>query len=161
TGEGGLSPYHLEHGGDLIWQIGTGYFSCRTPDGKFCPERFAEKAVLPQVKMIEIKLSQGAKPGHGGILPKDKITPEIAAIRLVPMGQDVMSPPGHSAFSTPREMLSFIRQLRELSGGKPIGFKLCVGNHYEFLAICKAMRETDITPDFITVDGGEGGTGAA
>ncbi len=161
TGEGGLSPYHLEPGGDLIWQIGTGYFSCRTPDGAFCPDRFQEKAALPQIKMIEIKLSQGAKPGHGGILPKEKITPEIASIRLVPMGEDVLSPPWHSAFSTPRELLLFIDRLRTLSDGKPIGFKLCLGHRHEFLAICKAMLETGIYPDFITVDGGEGGTGAA
>lgn len=161
TGEGGLSPYHLESGGDLVWQIGTGYFGCRELDGTFCPHMFAEKALLPQVKMIEIKLSQGAKPGHGGILPKEKITPEIAKIRGLPMGQDIVSPPAHSAFRTPRELLAFIRQLRELSGGKPVGFKLCVGVKHEFLSICKAMAEMGTMPDFITVDGGEGGTGAA
>ncbi len=161
TGEGGLSPYHLEAGGDLIWQIGTGYFSCRKIDGTFSEEIFAEKAKTPAIKMIEIKLSQGAKPGHGGILPKEKITPEIAAIRLVEMGQDVVSPPAHTAFSTPIEMMQFIGRLRHLSGGKPIGFKLCVGSQHEFLALCKAMMETRIFPDFITVDGGEGGTGAA
>lgn len=161
TGEGGISPYHLEPGGDLIWQIGTGYFGCRTADGHFDAEMFAEKARLPQVKMIEIKLSQGAKPGHGGILPARKVTPEISQIRNVPMGQDVLSPPSHSAFSTPREMMQFIQRLRELSQGKPIGIKLCLGKHHEFMALCKAMVETGITPDFITVDGAEGGTGAA
>lgn len=161
TGEGGLSPYHLENEGDLTWQIGTGYFSCRTEDGKFSPEKFKEKAATASVKMIEIKLSQGAKPGHGGILPKEKITPEISEIRGVGMDKDVMSPPAHTAFTTPRELILFIAKLRELSGGKPIGFKLCIGESYQFLAICKAMLETGITPDFITVDGGEGGTGAA
>lgn len=161
TGEGGLSPYHLEGGGDLIWQIGTGYFGCRDESGKFSPKLFAEKAAIPNVKMIEIKLSQGAKPGHGGILPAAKVTPEIAAIRGVPMGKDVLSPPTHSTFSTPIELLEFVKQLRDLSGGKPVGFKLCVGKRREFLAICKAMVKTGITPDFITVDGGEGGTGAA
>lgn len=161
TGEGGLSPYHLEGGGDLIWQIGTGYFSCRKIDGSFSDEIFAEKAAHPAVKMIELKLSQGAKPGHGGILPKEKITPEIAGIRLVQMGEDVISPPAHSAFSTPVELIEFIGKLRRLSGGKPVGFKLCLGSHHEFLAICKAMLATQIFPDFITIDGGEGGTGAA
>ena len=161
TGEGGLSQYHLQPGGDIIWQIGTGYFSCRHNDGTINYEAFAERAVLPQVKMIEIKLSQGAKPGHGGILPAAKVTPEIAKIRLVEMGQDVISPPGHTAFSTPIEMMHFIQKLRDLSGGKPVGFKLCVGHKSEFLAICKAMIKTGIYPDFITVDGGEGGTGAA
>lgn len=161
TGEGGLSPYHLEPGGDLIWQLGTGYFSARTLDGKFSPERFKENATRPQVKMLELKLSQGAKPGHGGILPARKVTPEIAAIRGVPVGQDVLSPPAHSAFSTPIGLLEFLQQMRELSGGKPVGFKLCIGKRREFLAICKAMKTTGILPDFITVDGGEGGTGAA
>jgi glutamate synthase domain-containing protein 2 len=161
TGEGGLSPYHLEGGGDLIWQIGTGYFSCRKIDGTFSDEIFAEKAVHPAIKMIEIKLSQGAKPGHGGILPKEKITPEIASIRLVETGKDVVSPPSHTAFNTPIGLLEFIDRLRQLSGGKPVGFKLCLGSHHEFLAICKAMLETHIYPDFITVDGSEGGTGAA
>jgi glutamate synthase domain-containing protein 2 len=161
TGEGGLSEYHLEPGGDIIWQIGTGYFSCRHKDGSFSYEAFAERAILPQVKMIEIKLSQGAKPGHGGILPAAKVTPEIARIRLVEMGEDVVSPPAHKAFSTPLELMTFIRKLRELSGGKPVGFKLCVGHKSEFLAICKAMIKTETYPDFITVDGGEGGTGAA
>jgi len=161
TGEGGLSPYHLEPGGDIIWNIGTGYFSCRTPGGKFDPERFAEKAQLPSVKMIELKLSQGAKPGHGGILPAKKLTPEIAKIRGVPMGEDVLSPPAHSAFKDPIGLLKFIENLRNLSGGKPTGFKLCVGKRREFLAICKAMVETGIYPDYIAIDGGEGGTGAA
>jgi len=161
TGEGGLSPYHLKHGGDIIWQIGTGYFGCRDPDGNFDREKFAEKARLDVVKMIEIKISQGAKPGHGGILPAAKLTQEIADIRHVPMGHDVVSPPSHSAFGTPEGLLNFIAELREISGGKPIGFKLCIGKPSEFLGICKAMLKTGITPDFITVDGGEGGTGAA
>ncbi len=161
TGEGGISPYHLKGGGDLIWQIGTGYFGCRNKDGTFNEETFTRRAMLDNVRMIEIKLSQGAKPGHGGILPKEKITPEIAEIRDVPMGEDVLSPPNHSAFSTPIELLEFVERLRELSGGKPVGFKLCVGNPHEFLAICKAMLETGKRPDFITVDGSEGGTGAA
>jgi glutamate synthase domain-containing protein 2 len=161
TGEGGLSDYHLAPGGDIIWQIGTGYFSCRHKDGSFDFDAFAKRAVLPQVRMIEIKLSQGAKPGHGGILPAAKLTPEIARIRLVELGADVLSPPGHTAFATPMEMMQFIRRLRDLSGGKPVGFKLCVGHKSEFLAVCKAMIKTGIYPDFITVDGGEGGTGAA
>ena len=161
TGEGGLSPYHLKHGGDIIWQIGTGYFGCRNEDGKFDREKFAEKAQLDVVKMIEIKISQGAKPGHGGIFPAAKLTQEIADIRHVPMGHDVVSPPAHSTFDTPEGLLNFITELRELSGGKPIGFKLCIGVPSEFLGICKAMLKTGITPDFITVDGGEGGTGAA
>ncbi|GAA4313911.1 FMN-binding glutamate synthase family protein [Mucilaginibacter gynuensis] len=161
TGEGGLSDYHLKPGGDIIWQIGTGYFSCRNKNDTFNEEAFAQRAVLPQVKMIEIKLSQGAKPGHGGILPAAKVTPEIARIRLVEMGEDVVSPPYHTAFSTPTEMMQFIKKLRELSGGKPVGFKLCIGHKSEFLAICKAMIALQIYPDFITVDGGEGGTGAA
>ena len=161
TGEGGISKFHHQGGGDLIWQIGTGYFACRNNNGSFSAEKFAEKASQDQVKMIEIKLSQGAKPGHGGILPAAKLTKEIAEIRGVPMGQDVNSPPGHSAFSTPLELIEFVQLLRERSGGKPIGFKLCVGKRREFLAICKAMHETGIKPDFITVDGGEGGTGAA
>lgn len=161
TGEGGLSPYHLEPGGDIVWQIGTGYFGCRTPEGKFDPELFKERSRLPNVKMIEIKISQGAKPGHGGILPGAKVDEEIATIRGVRVGVDVISPPTHSAFSTPLEMMSFITQLRELSGGKPVGFKLCLGSRTEFFAICKAMLKTKVYPDFITVDGGEGGTGAA
>ncbi len=161
TGEGGISPYHLEKGGDIVWQVGTGYFGCRTKDGKFSEELFKEKAALDQVKMIELKLSQGAKPGHGGILPAVKNSPEIAAIRGVKAKTQVDSPPTHSSFSSPIEMVHFIQKLRELSGGKPIGFKLCLGRRSEFMAICKAMVETNIKPDFITVDGGEGGTGAA
>ncbi|MFV2032515.1 MAG: FMN-binding glutamate synthase family protein [Gammaproteobacteria bacterium] len=161
TGEGGLSPYHLKYGGDIVWQIGTGYFGCRDSEGGFDKNLFAEKAQLDVVKMIEIKLSQGAKPGHGGILPAAKLTPEIAEIRHVPMGQDVVSPPAHSTFSTPAGLMEFISELRELSGGKPVGIKLCIGKRSEFLAICKAMLATGISPDFITVDGSEGGTGAA
>lgn len=161
TGEGGATPYHLENDGDLIWQIGTGYFGCRTLEGDFEPTGFREVALKPSVKMIEIKLSQGAKPGHGGILPAIKNTPEIAQIRGVKVNTTVFSPASHSAFSTPIEMMEFIDQLRELSDGKPIGFKLCIGRSSEFVALCKAMIETGITPDFITVDGGEGGTGAA
>lgn len=161
TGEGGISRYHREHGGDLIWEIGSGYFGCRKDDGTFNPERFAKQAVEPQVKMIELKLSQGAKPGHGGVLPAAKVTAEIAAARHVPEGVDCISPSSHSAFSTPVEMMHFIAQLRELSGGKPTGFKLCIGHLWEWFGIVKAMLETDITPDFIVVDGAEGGTGAA
>jgi glutamate synthase domain-containing protein 2 len=161
TGEGGLSPYHLEQGGDIVWQLGTGYFGCRNQDGTFNETLFAERAVLPNVKMIEIKISQGAKPGHGGILPAKKVTDEIAKIRLVEKGMDVISPPRHSAFGNPIEMMHFIAKLRELSGGKPVGFKLCVGIKSQFFAICKAIVKTGIYPDFITVDGGEGGTGAA
>jgi glutamate synthase domain-containing protein 2 len=161
TGEGGISRYHRQPGGDLVWQIGSGYFGCRTAEGNFCPDLFAEHAGEEQVKMIEIKLSQGAKPGHGGILPAAKITPEIAETRKIPMGVDCVSPAHHSAFSTPLELLGFIAQLRKLSGGKPIGFKFCLGHPWEFLAICKAMVQTGITPDFIVVDGAEGGTGAA
>jgi len=161
TGEGGVSPYHLEPGGDLIWQIGTGYFGCRNKEGGFDPDDFKQTATLDNIKMIEIKLSQGAKPGHGGILPSEKLTDEIAKIRNVPMGEDVLSPSGHSEFSDPKGLLEFVKRLRELSGGKPVGFKLCVGRKSEFLSICKAMIDTGIRPDFITVDGGEGGTGAA
>jgi len=161
TGEGGLSPYHLKHGGDIIWQIGTGYFGCRDEHGNFHEDLFKEKAQQDVVKMIEIKLSQGAKPGHGGILPAVKLTAEIAGIRHVPMGRDVVSPAAHSAFSSPQGLLDFVQKLRQLSGGKPVGFKLCVGQPKEFLGICKAMLESGILPDFITVDGGEGGTGAA
>ena len=161
TGEGGLTPYHLQNGGDIVWQIGTAYFGCRTTDGQFDPDAFRQKACLPEVKMIEIKLSQGAKPGHGGILPAYKNTPEVAKIRGVEPGVQVDSPPRHSAFSTPIEMLEFVQQLRQLSDGKPIGIKLALGRKSEFVAMCKAMVETKILPDFITVDGGEGGTGAA
>jgi glutamate synthase domain-containing protein 2 len=161
TGEGGLSPYHLRHGGDIIWQIGTGYFGARDEEGRFSHEAFRKNATRPEVKMIELKLSQGAKPGHGGILPAKKNTPEVAAIRLVKPGTTVFSPPFHSAFSTPKEMIVFLKTLRDLSGGKPVGFKLCVGRKSEFISICKAMVEMDTYPDFITVDGGEGGTGAA
>jgi glutamate synthase domain-containing protein 2 len=161
TGEGGLSPYHLEMGGDVIWQIGTGYFGCRFPDGSFSLDAFRERAILPNVKMIEIKLSQGAKPGHGGILPAAKVTDEIAKIRLVEKGKDVLSPSYHRAFKTPVELLTFLKSLRDESGGKPVGFKLCIGQKGQFVAICKAMIKTGIMPDFITVDGGEGGTGAA
>lgn len=160
TGEGGVSSHHLQ-GGDLIWQIGTGYFGCRTPDGGFDPDRFADTAARDEVRLIELKLSQGAKPGHGGVLPACKVNKEIAEIRGVPIGETVISPPRHSAFRTPREMLEFIARLRDLSGGKPVGFKLCVGRRVEFLSICKAMHETGVVPDFISVDGGEGGTGAA
>lgn len=161
TGEGGFSPYHQKYGGDIVWQIGTGYFGCRNDDGTFNAKLFGEQAVEDQIKMIEIKISQGAKPGHGGVLPAAKITHEIAETRKIPMGQDCLSPPGHSAFSTPIELCHYIQELRELSGGKPVGFKLCIGMPHEFLAICKAMLKTGILPDFINVDGGEGGTGAA
>ncbi len=161
TGEGGISPYHLEHGGDLIWQIGTGYFGCRTPEGKFCSDSFSENASKENVKMIEIKLSQGAKPGHGGILPAVKNTEEIALIRHVEPGTQVDSPPTHTAFETPLELANFVGELRELSGGKPVGFKLCIGRPEEFISICKGIEQSGITPDFITIDGGEGGTGAA
>ncbi|QGW75537.1 FMN-binding glutamate synthase family protein [Pseudomonas alkylphenolica] len=161
TGEGSISPYHREHGGDLIWEIGSGYFGCRTAAGRFDPERFAEQARDPQVKMIEIKLSQGAKPGHGGILPGHKVSSEIAATRGVEVGEDCISPAAHSAFRTPVELLQFIAQLRELSGGKPVGFKFCLGHPWEFMGIAKAMLVTGIVPDFIVVDGKEGGTGAA
>jgi glutamate synthase domain-containing protein 2 len=161
TGEGGLSPYHLKYGGDITWQIGTAYFGCRTPEGNFCPDTFKKQAILPEVKMIEIKLSQGAKPGHGGVLPASKNTEEIAAIRHVEPYTTVLSPPAHSTFSSPDGLMDFIDQLRKLSGGKPIGFKLCVGKKQEFIDICRAMISKGISPDFITVDGGEGGTGAA
>jgi glutamate synthase domain-containing protein 2 len=161
TGEGSISTHHRTHGGDLIWEIGSGYFGCRTPDGKFDAEKFATNACDPQVKMIEVKLSQGAKPGHGGVLPAAKVTPEIAQARGVPLGEDCVSPASHSAFSTPAQMMQFIAKLRELSGGKPVGFKFCMGHPWEWFAMVRAMLETDITPDFIVVDGGEGGTGAA
>ncbi|MCG9721061.1 FMN-binding glutamate synthase family protein [Shewanella sp. Isolate7] len=161
TGEGGTSPYHLKHGGDLVWQIGSGLFGCRDDEGNFNPDSFEKMAKRPQVKMIEIKLSQGAKPGHGGVLPKAKITPEIAMIRHIPMDRDCVSPAVNPECTTPIALLNFVKRLRELSGGKPVGFKLCIGNPAEFLAICKAMLKTGITPDFITIDGAEGGTGAA
>jgi len=161
TGEGSISRYHRENGGDLIWEIGSGYFGCRHADGRFSEERFTENARLEQVKMIELKLSQGAKPGHGGVLPGPKVTPEIAEARGVAVGVDCVSPASHGAFSTPVEMMHFIERLRELSGGKPTGFKLCIGHPWEWFAIAKAMLETGIVPDFIVVDGAEGGTGAA
>ena len=161
TGEGSISSYHRVHGGDLIWEIGSGYFGCRDAQGRFDPQRFAAAACDPQVKLIEIKLSQGAKPGHGGILPAAKVSAEIAAARGVTQGVDCISPSSHSAFSTPLEMMAFITQLRELSGGKPVGFKLCIGHPWEWFGIAKAMLQTGITPDFIVVDGAEGGTGAA
>ncbi len=161
TGEGSISQWHRVHGGDLIWEIGSGYFGCRDEAGGFDAERFRQNALDPQVRMIEIKLSQGAKPGHGGVLPGPKVTPEIAAARGVPAGQDCVSPAAHSAFSTPVELLRFVARLRELSDGKPTGFKLCIGHAWEWFAIVKAMQSTGITPDFIVVDGAEGGTGAA
>ncbi|MFM2398880.1 MAG: hypothetical protein RL341_1037 [Pseudomonadota bacterium] len=161
TGEGSISQYHREFGGDLVWEIGSGYFGCRNADGTFSEEKFTHNARDPQVKMIEIKLSQGAKPGHGGVLPGAKVTPEIAAARGVEVGKDCVSPAAHSAFSTPLEFMAFIARLRELSGGKPVGFKLAIGHPWEFFAIVKAMQATGITPDFIVVDGSEGGTGAA
>jgi len=161
TGEGGVSPYHRENGGDLIWEIGSGYFGCRNPDGSFNPQEFERVAADEQIKMVELKMSQGAKPGHGGVLPAAKVSEEISKIRGVPMGQDCISPASHRAFSTPLGMMAFIGEMRRLSGGKPAGFKLCVGHPWEFLAICKAMRESGIYPDFIVVDGKEGGTGAA
>ena len=161
TGEGGISRYHRQGGGDLIYEIGTGYFGCRDAQGNFDPQKFAEVVADPQVKMVEIKLSQGAKPGQGGVLPAAKISPEIAEARGVPMGQDCISPASHSAFSTPLEFVEFIAQLRSLAKGKPVGFKLCIGHRREFMCIVRAMLETGITPDFIVIDGKEGGTGAA
>ena len=161
TGEGGFSPYHRAGGGDIIWELGSGYFGARHPDGTFSPERFALTASDPQIRMIELKLSQGAKPGHGGVLPAAKVSAEIAATRGVAQGEDCISPARHPAFSTPTGMMRFIAELRSLSGGKPVGFKLCVGHDWEFLAICKAMVATGVYPDFIVVDGKEGGTGAA
>ena len=161
TGEGSLSPYHLENNGDIVWQIASGYFGCRTEDGLFDPEKFAQQAKNPNIKMIELKLSQGAKPGHGGILPKHKITEEISKIRGVPRDRDCISPPSHPSFNTPVEMMHFIKQLRDLSAGKPVGFKLCLGQPWQFMSIVKAMLETQIIPDFIVIDGSEGGTGAA
>ncbi|MET9600446.1 FMN-binding glutamate synthase family protein [Streptomyces sp. NPDC006459] len=161
TGEGGLSEYHLGPGGDLVWEIGTGYFGCRTEDGGFDERQFAEKAALPQVKCVSLKISQGAKPGIGGVLPGAKVNAEIAQVRGVPQGETVVSPSHHSVYSTPRELVRFLARLRELSAGKPVGFKLCVGSRREFLAVCKAMLEEGTAPDFIVVDGAEGGTGAA
>ncbi|WP_043878768.1 FMN-binding glutamate synthase family protein [Azorhizobium caulinodans] len=161
TGEGGLSPYHRTYGGDIVWELGSGYFGCRNRDGSFSPERFAEKAADDQVKMVEIKLSQGAKPGHGGVLPAAKVTPEIAEIRGIALGEDCISPSRHPAFNSPVQLMEFVAKLRELSGGKPVGFKLCVGHPSETFAIVKAMLKTGIRPDFIVVDGSEGGTGAA
>jgi glutamate synthase domain-containing protein 2 len=161
TGEGGISAYHLRPGGDLIWNIGSGYFGCRDNEGHFNDQAFAANATRPEVKMIEIKLSQGAKPGHGGILPGSKVTQEIAVARGVPVGKDCNSPSAHSAFDSPIGLLKFVDKLRRLSGGKPVGFKLCIGHPWEWFAIAKAMIETDIKPDFIVIDGAEGGTGAA
>ena len=161
TGEGSISPYHREAGGDLVWEIGSGYFGCRNDDGSFSEERFAANARDPQVRMIEVKLSQGAKPGHGGVLPAAKVSPEIAATRGVPVGQDCVSPAAHGAFDSPRGLLAFVERLRNLSGGKPTGFKLAIGHPWEWFGIAKAMQETGIVPDFIVVDGAEGGTGAA
>jgi len=161
TGEGSISAHHRVHGGDLVWQVASGYFGCRDAQGRFCEERFAENARDPQVKMIELKLSQGAKPGHGGVLPGPKVTAEIAAARGVPPGVDCISPAAHSAFSTPLEMMHFVERLRTLSGGKPVGLKLCIGHPWEWFALCKAMLESGLLPDFIVVDGAEGGTGAA
>ena len=161
TGEGSISSYHRQHGGDLVWEIGSGYFGCRDERGGFSEERFVANATDPQVKMIELKLSQGAKPGKGGLLPGEKVTAEIAAARGIPIGVDCISPPRHSAFSTPLEMMGFLARLRELSGGKPMGFKLAIGHPWEWFGIAKAMHETGLLPDFIVVDGSEGGTGAA
>ena len=161
TGEGGLSDYHLENGGDLVWELGSGYFGARTEDGDFDADMFRDKAAHPQVKMVSLKLSQGAKPGIGGVLPGAKVTAEIAQVRNVPQGQTVISPSYHRVFSTPRELVQFIGRMRELAGGKPAGFKLCVGRHSDVLAVCKAMVDEGVTPDFIIVDGSEGGTGAA
>ncbi len=161
TGEGGLTEYHLRNGGDLVWEVGSGYFGCRTKDGDFDPSMFADKAAHPHVKCVSLKLSQGAKPGIGGVLPASKVTKEIAEARNVPQGEKCVSPPYHRVFSTPRELVQFIARMRELAGGKPTGFKLCVGYRRDVLALCKAMREEGVTPDFIVVDGAEGGTGAA
>jgi len=161
TGEGGISRYHREGGGDLIYQVASGYFGCREDDGSFSEEKFAAITADPQIKMIEVKLSQGAKPGHGGMLPASKISPEIAEARGIPMGVDCISPPAHSTFSTPVGLMEFVARLRELSGGKPVGFKLCIGHRREFLGMVKAMVKTGIKPDFIVIDGAEGGTGAA
>ncbi len=161
TGEGGISPYHLEHGGDLVWEIGSGYFGARTKDGRLDEAQFAEKAALPSVKCLSVKLSQGAKPGIGGVLPGEKVSEEIAETRGVPVGEKCVSPAAHREFSTPRELVHFVARMRELGDGKPVGFKLCVSSRVEVLSLCKAMLAESITPDFIIVDGGEGGTGAA
>ncbi|MDZ4137186.1 MAG: FMN-binding glutamate synthase family protein, partial [Paracoccaceae bacterium] len=161
TGEGSISRFHRKHGGDLVWQIASGYFGCRNPDGSFSPEKFTENAASDQVKMIEVKLSQGAKPGHGGILPGSKVTEAIAEARGVAVGQDCISPAAHAVFSTPTGLCEFVESLRRMSGGKPVGIKLCVGHPWEWFAIAKAMQQTGLVPDFITVDGAEGGTGAA
>ena len=160
TGEGGISEYHL-HGADIIWQIGTGYFGCRNNDGSFSESLFASNAALPEVKMIELKLSQGAKPGHGGLLPAQKNTPEIARIRNISPYKTVHSPSAHSAFGNARELVYFLGKLRHLSGGKPVGFKICIGRKEEFIEIIQAIDNVGIIPDFITIDGAEGGTGAA
>jgi glutamate synthase domain-containing protein 2 len=161
TGEGGISDYHLRHGGDLVWEVGTGYFGCRTEDGDFAPEKFAWNAARDNVACVLLKISQGAKPGIGGVLPGGKVNSEIARVRGVPEGRTVISPPYHRVYSTPRELVRFLARMRELAGGKPTGFKLCVGSRREVLAVCKAMLEEDVTPDFVVVDGAEGGTGAA
>ncbi len=160
TGEGGVSPYHIKHGGDLVWEVGTGYFGCRDDQGNFNPDMFHEIAVMDQIKMVEIKVSQGAKAGHGGVLPGAKVDAEIARVRRIPEGKDCISPAFHTAFSTPTGLLEFTAKLRELSGGKPAGFKLCIGRPHEFMAVCKAIQTTGILPDFIVIDGAEGGTGA-
>ena len=161
TGEGSISSHHRLHGGDLIWEIGSGYFGCRDAQGNFDPEKFAAQARDPQVKMVEIKLSQGAKPGHGGVLPGPKVTPEIAQARGVPEGVDCVSPAAHSRFSTPLELMAFVQELRTLSQGKPVGMKLCIGHPWEWFGIVHAMLHSGIRPDFIVIDGAEGGTGAA
>ncbi|WP_326789604.1 FMN-binding glutamate synthase family protein [Streptomyces sp. NBC_00151] len=161
TGEGGLSDHHLRGGGDLIWEIGTGYFGCRTAEGDFEEREFKDKAALPEVKCVSLKLSQGANPGFGGVLPGAKVSAEIARARGVPEGVTVVSPPYHRVFSTPRELVRFVARMRELAGGKPTGLKLCVGSRRQFLAVCKAMLAEGVTPDFVVVDGSEGGTGAA
>lgn len=161
TGEGSISRHHRTYGGDLIWEIGSGYFGCRDANGRFSAERFVENVRSEQVKMVEIKLSQGAKPGHGGVLPGPKVTEEIAEARGVQVGEDCVSPAAHSSFSTPMELMQFVQELRTLSEGKPVGFKLCIGHPWEWFGIVKAMLESKILPDFIVVDGAEGGTGAA
>ncbi|KPN20095.1 glutamate synthase [Xanthomonas sp. Mitacek01] len=161
TGEGAISPYHREHGGDLVWEIGSGYFGCRDAKGRFDEDLFARHAAEPQVRMVELKLSQGAKPGHGGMLPGAKVTPEIAQTRGIPVGQDCESPAAHTTFSTPLGLLEFVERMRTLSGGKPAGFKLAIGHPWEWFGIARAMLDSGILPDFIVVDGAEGGTGAA